>query len=552
MGFYFATSMLWLALGFLLVMVPLLDRATAEVVRKIGADWLPIIGASVLVCLALATSPYWGLEYEDAFEYEYAARLFGHGGIPEHPELNPVCLEGSLKDCQAIASLSHPSGLAVLGSWFVRSRERSPSGTGLVPALSLAALLLSAIVLSIFIRQATGNRISMLCAVAAFLATPELTLHFGTGFAEPFSTALILVAATSLWRLLNGAPPTKGVLVLTSGLISVAVALSILCKREGILAATVMLFTASLWWLVQARLDARSSLRIWCTGATICGLLIALLLGGTSLFSLESIGPAERWPFSFSNVARIGPHYAAYLFGSPALACLGFLSVLTLFLGQRLLAVYGFSFLLPFMLLFTAFDSDYYTVVHGEVPQLHFERYTTQIAPFLAMLAGLASGSLVSRVRRSYLHPSSALRHALSLAVLTIVGWSAWQIRMERVERHREEVEMRLRPASMACAWVDGDGVILTPQPVVIGVACKATQEVVDVTAIGQWVEGSRLLNRALKSDDVYLLEFPMMMGDLAERYPWAAKSLGRLRFALVPEYGGSAGGSRLLRLVDK
>jgi hypothetical protein len=202
------------------------------------------------------------------------------------------------------------------------------------------------------------------------------------------------------------------------------------------------------------------------------------------------------------------------------------------------------------MLLFTAFDSDYYAVVHGEVPQLHFERYTTQIAPFLAMMAALAASSLLSRGRERGLEYSLVLRLLCGFTFLTIVGWSTWQLRMERVERHLQEVEMRLEPAIMACALVAGNGVILTPQPVVMGVACNVSQEVVDVTALGQWIESATLLRRALIYDDVFLLEYPTLMADLEERYPWAATSLGRLPFVPVTEHGGETAHSRLLRLA--
>ena len=121
---------------------------------------------------------------------------------------------------------------------------------------------------------------------------------------------------------------------------------------------------------------------------------------------------------------------------------------------------------------------------------------------------------------------------------------------MERVERHREEVEMRMKPASMACASIGGVGVILTPQPVVIGVVCHASQEVVDVTTLGRWVDSTTLLTRVLNRDDVFLLEYPTLMADLEERYPWAATSLGRLPFVPVTEHGGETAHSRLLRLA--
>jgi hypothetical protein len=520
MYFYFLLSSLWLLLALLLASVLCLDRDLLTVAREIGSGWGLVLGALIFVSVSLATSPYWGLEYEDAFEYEYAARLFAHSNIHERPQLNPICLDGTLEDCRATASLSHPSGVAVLGSWLVRLGKRLSGEHGAVPSLSLVTLILTTVALALFTQFATSDRFSTLLAVVSLLATVEFTLHFGTGFAEPFSGFLIFLTATTAWRLLEGPQPTRRLLVAASGLISVAVALAILCKREAfILTAIVPALSAWSWWERRSSGPSRS-LAPWPAGAAFLGLMLALALGGADLISAEAASPVQRWPFSASNFRSLAPQYLVYLFSSPAVSCLGALIACALCWGQRRLLFFGFSFLLPLGLLFTTFDHDYYTVVYEEVPRLHFERYTLQLAPFLAHVAGIGGGRLVNKVFADRGLPRVASRSVVSLALLAIVGWSAWRLWVERVERHNEEVEIRLRPARMACTLVEGDGAILTPQPVVMGVACASRQQTLDLNSLGRWIDVADIKERILQGEKIYMLELPTTQHDIEERHP--------------------------------
>ena len=82
-----------------------------------GMDRAVVGGGSAAFLAVLIATPVWGLEYEDAYEYEYGARFLALHETLEHDHLNPIRVDGSLVDCLATASLSHPAGIAVLGSW---------------------------------------------------------------------------------------------------------------------------------------------------------------------------------------------------------------------------------------------------------------------------------------------------------------------------------------------------------------------------------------------------------------------------------------------------
>ena len=101
---YFATSCLWFgfgALGVIFVTRQLRELIPTQALRLGALVTLPLAATVVL-----ATSFHWGLEYEDAFEYEYAARFLAHDPESRSSGLTPVCLLLGIGD-----QLVHPTAV---------------------------------------------------------------------------------------------------------------------------------------------------------------------------------------------------------------------------------------------------------------------------------------------------------------------------------------------------------------------------------------------------------------------------------------------------------
>lgn len=98
------------------------------------------IAFAALGAMLLAT-PLWGLEYEDAYEYEYAARFLAYGGSRGGPALNPLCVDGALADCASVASLPHPLGVSSLAAWVVPVTEALDVQSVPIPSIVMFAVV---------------------------------------------------------------------------------------------------------------------------------------------------------------------------------------------------------------------------------------------------------------------------------------------------------------------------------------------------------------------------------------------------------------------------
>src|SRR5689334_18002822 len=110
MSLYMILSVSWLSFAIAVLGVLLTSRLRA--VTRLDLLALGAISLLFLVLyVGLGNTSFHGLEYEDAFEYSYAAEAMAHDRYARQLQLNPVCIEGSVEECQVYDTLSHPTGL---------------------------------------------------------------------------------------------------------------------------------------------------------------------------------------------------------------------------------------------------------------------------------------------------------------------------------------------------------------------------------------------------------------------------------------------------------
>lgn len=545
-------SILWLSLVSLALLTWCRQQNKLRLVLTSACAGVTALAATIAFAVIAATffaAPLWGLEYEDAYEYEYAARFLAYGDSPDGPSLNPLCVDGALADCASVASLPHPLGVSSLAAWVVPLTEALDVQS--VPISSIVMFAVVGVLVFTLAHLSGGRNIATALALALFVGAWRVSAHFGTGFAEPFAAALLLLAVVAAYWLTRTAGSARADSLLVGGVLAVSVALAVLCKREMLAPA----LTLGVCVLAERSkrsngMGSRAADSRWTAGTIALGTLLGALVGGATPLALEAASPVERWPFSLANVIRHGPAYLTWLLSSQALV-VGLLlaGVAAAFPRSRTLAAWSLALTGSLMLLFVAFDHDYGTVVEGRTPIHHFDRYSLQFLPVLAVAGGLGGEALLEKLMiRRERNRVWATRLA-GLLLLIVAAASSWNIHTERMREHREERFVRLDPARTACEHLDPSATVLTYEPVVLGIVCAPTRRLIDVTALGTPGLESDEIRLRSRQGALYLLEPARGRGMLAERYPQAADVLEQLSLTDAAGVPPGLHGQTLLRV---
>lgn len=539
---FIGTSAVWLA--FLLACGAVCGgRGWTAVQAGRRLNWrqaVAILGLALFTGSLLAT-PLYGLEYEDAFEYEYAARFLYAGGAGDTPALNSVCLDGSLTACSLSATLPHPTGVAVLASWLVPlfAWFEAPA----VPGLSLLAFVAAALLLGLGALGEQDQRVRGTIALTVFVGSPSVVATAATGFAEPIGALLLQVAVfLSLWLTEPTAEMNERTRGGAVGLLAASSTLAVLCKRElgaalvGLATVLVVLATVD-----RRAGDKRSGPPDWvCSVAIGGGLVVALALSGLSAIDVGSASPAGRWPFSMSNLARLGPAYVRFLGDAPVVAlAFVFAGIAVAMRRTRRPALIGAVPSAVLVGLLLLFDQDLATVELGTTPTHHFARYTYQLLPPLCLAAAAGTGAVV---RRAWARGSSVVENLAVGALLVTCVVSGMEVLDLREATRREEQYIRLEPLARACEHLSDGAVLFTYHPVVAGLVCSPERAVVDVTALGWEGMGARALLDRRAESELFLVESPDERVWLARRYPEAHRELDLLELDAASAELGRAG----------
>jgi len=114
---YLLVSACWIIFAASLIHFVSTDRKFHTIVRDDRYYLMALILLGVVAAGCGYIWPFYGIEYEDAFEYTYSGILLAYQLPPRTESLNSICVSGSLEHCRSFMTLAHPIGLAVLVSW---------------------------------------------------------------------------------------------------------------------------------------------------------------------------------------------------------------------------------------------------------------------------------------------------------------------------------------------------------------------------------------------------------------------------------------------------
>jgi hypothetical protein len=550
MSLYLVLSLTWAVLIVSLIgLVLAWPGLRREIVAAGGAVVLITLLFLVLYGFESPTS-FLGLEYEDAFEYIYSGRVLASDPQARNLDLNPVCVAGSREECLSYATLAHPIGLPTLISWPVRLFGLSLSYGH---AVSLLFLWLASIGVFALLRLwDVETRYAALGSVF-FLSVPICLALGGTSLAEPASAGLITLALVlcEAARRIRYAASLRPKQVrggwLGAALLAVLV-LAIFVKREAL--SLVLTIPLGYLFVALAASGARSPQRQLGSlkfVAAVCALaLAAAWIGGHGgLLDWRSIRPTPEASFSFVNLRRWGADYSAHLFSSRFLFLvpLALVGILLMRSDRRPLVL--LPVIAGYIVLFASFSQSFYAERLGEVPYFHFERYTLEIAPLLAVLGGFG-------VARLGVHAERFLPRSAQLATLFLAGCVAVGVGLAVALPYRrslasDEANLRRAPIEAVCAKVPTRGWVITDEPILFFLYCKRPVRLIARETLAETAD-TLGLRRIRAKGELFLWE------DLEDRialvrYGDVGRLLATSRRTTVFRYSDAASSFALFRL---
>jgi hypothetical protein len=555
MSLYAIVTIAWLSLPVALAAA----LATSGVsLRHLRGDAIAVGVLSVLfvvLYVGLRDASFHGLEYEDAFEYAYAANVFAHDPEARDLQLNPVCVEGSTSECQAYATLSHPIGLSTLLSWPVRFRGRCESCAG---GASVLFMWLASVGVFVLLRIWDVRREFAAFGAILFISVPVAFALGGTTFAEPTSAGLIILCVILAELAANSRSSTMGRkgqrtrrMCLFTALV-IALVLAIFVKRESLVLLVALPAGHALRAILEPRAPHVRSGFARCEpvlSASLVALGVSWVAGAHALFDLRDVQPTSDSSFSLGNLQEWGPSYGTHLFSGRFLA-LAPMALLGIAMSRRrthalsLLPVVG-----GYIVLFLSFSQSYYAKRLGEVPYFHFERYTLEIAPLLAVLGAVGLAGVAESVGARINCRAWIVVVVIAASIVTGVG-AVLGLRY-RQTLSSEESHFRRAPIERVCPRIPDEASVITPEPVLFYLYCKRPVRVIAAEAVGEGISIGQLKD-VEDTGDLYVWKDTRDRDVEARRYPNAASLVESSKLERISRTSDTSETFALYRLLRR
>lgn len=451
---------------------------------------------------------FYGLEYEDAYEYAAGGALLESNPTLEG-FLNPICLVGSRDNCEAIGTLSHPIGLSGLLALVYRLAGFQVYTASLVSIACFAATTSCVYLVSWMIM--TSHWYSLFCSLAWTLA-PSVFVMGGTSFSEPTS-AFLIVLSVFLAFSWNARAGVGGPDVLRLLGLGIVLLLAVLVRRDNLALACALPLLAFLDAIDRGGGDTHRSrivVRLGYLGLVSAWVLACawLALGPSVTQVGEYIHPrASAFSIQYAMSTLRSFVASAGSWNRYGVTCV--FVVAGLMLGWRSRA---YSFvkvtLGAYVILFLTFAHSYYFVEIGEVPFLHFERYGLEIGPLVSLVtgwglyeAGRWFGALPTPLGRLVQTVG-----CIGLAVLAVVCTS--QAMDSRREWAQDEWRSRIGPHQEVCEGLPEGSTIISAEPLIYYLYCPQRVRVVSYQALGHQLTSDVLDSLIAQGDVFYVARF--------------------------------------------
>lgn len=515
---YYATSLAWAAFFLLFISVYSGERVDSAN-TKISKKGILLLLAILLVAHSSLVSPYWfGIEYEDAFEYIYSAHILTNNDSSVDFQLNPICIYGNISECTKYASLAHPIGLSTLLSFLIYLfGDSSIYGQYISVFFTIVSCL---IVHRTLLLLDVSSNISII-AIAGYLSSVGVIVFSNTSLAEPVAACL---AISSLWGVIisvkmvkvHSHPSLRKWIVVAFTAISII--LSVTVKRES----AVIIPGLVLGFVLLSVFSGKSLLNIHGYINALISILIAsmliFLIYFDSLIDMAAVSPTEESTFSFAYIATWGYHYLMVLFSSKYILVSATALIGVFYIDKHPIALFAFVISLSYIFLFVSFSQSYYAVMYGEIPTFHFERYTIQILPFLTVLSGIGVNQIVNAVRLSPRNPFA--RNSLFFVWMLMIVSSLYFGLGERDAYAEEENLVRKWPIMDACAELEDGDTVITDEIILFELFCKKPLIYISVNVLGNGLSSEVLSVNHPR--EIYFWIDVSSLNKYRERYPKA------------------------------
>ena len=456
----------------------LFDSITCDF-KAIGLDvWKRIILCFVLTlvykcCLGFE---FYGLEYEDAYVFDVAARQFSQG----------IYTSQFMTEIVESGSIEKPEFMGVYGGHFVTypiflSYFYKIFGNN-IPMFHVATSILAflmLLLLSIF--PSTSKK--WYVAPCIFCCAPIINVFGNTGLSEIFSSFVLLSFCYAFFSYI-----AKGnrYFMLTV----CAFFLAILCKRENLI-----IFIIPCLYLLKGLVNKdKDTIRIFVSVCSVCALLILVYLFFIkNVFSIESEESLDlqKSTFSFAYWIRLFPIFISALFNLKY-----FSLIFSLFLVKIIydcltckLSFQNITLVILFigyLMLYTSHYRGYFFVHHNDVSQFDSFRYLNNFF-FIVPLIFLN----VTFERPQYF--ASIIMLMVISCVLTFYNRSIFS---------QKEIQVRFQDVEQVKCFIDSnylDVNIITSQSLLYRSKMPYTQKIEDVRI---WFK-----NPEVKGKDIFVLD---------------------------------------------
>ena len=392
-----------------------------------------------------------GLEYEDAFIYNAAARFFLSNAalLPPESFLTISCSVGSLAACNEYSTYSgHVIGYSATIAGASKLFGYHPE---LANFVSFYASILCAGFLFI-VALIIGNSIPYaLAAVLIFVLLPFQNLFATASVVEPFSSLFITLSLLSYLQCVHNQPSKtlQWKVVLSWSTLFLVWLACILIKRENALSIAILPFITIIFILFERR--SAESLG-WITKPVLTfwillALFFVLVIDVAETIRAE-VPDVGGFPFSPIFLSKLLPFFLSTLFDFKLFLGLSIFVPIAVYAAIKRASTtkliwYPLILFGMYLLIYSFHYRSYYFIRTGDVTEFDTYRYLSNLMPLYSLLlAGGLQCCLVSfRFIQTQSHRAKQVSLALFVGLVIILSW----MQTFQLKTHFTEIEKNNR-----------------------------------------------------------------------------------------------------------
>ena len=428
-----------------------LNDITRDILRKRFVWILGSIAIAGLLKYPFDGQIFSGLEYEDAYIYNAAARFFLSNAalLPTQSFLTTSCSVGSLAACNEYSTYSgHVIGYSAAIAGAVKLFGYHPE---LANFVSFYASILCAGLLFI-VASLIGNSIPYaISAVLIFVLLPFQNLFATASVVEPFSSLFITLSLLSYLQCVHNRPPKpiQWKIILSWSTLFLVWLACILIKRENALSIAILPFITIIFILFERRSAeswswlAKPVLLFW----ILLALFFVLVIDVAETIRAE-VPDVGGFPFSPIFLSKLLPFFLSTLFDFKLFLGLSIFVPIAVYAAIKRASTtkliwYPIILFGMYLLIYSFHYRSYYFIRTGDVTEFDTYRYLSNLMPLYALL--LAGGIQYCLVLFSFVHSQS--HRARQFVLVLFVGFAiilSWT-QSSQSKTHFTEIEKNNR-----------------------------------------------------------------------------------------------------------